>query len=140
MRSPGKRSEDAKEYYSNSTPTWSQQQEQGHPVTNMMSNPVADSDTLNNNSPNLHLTLPAGAGSRFASDPEKGGYNNAASIQSSESTANTTVAVVLDPEVIKKLRTKIDWRLVPLVSVLYLCSFLDRVNIGQYKGQETLIV
>ncbi|KAI1315500.1 hypothetical protein EDD11_000733 [Mortierella claussenii] len=34
---------------------------------------------------------------------------------------------------IAKLRAKIDRRLVPLVSTLYLCSFLDRVNIGNAK-------
>ncbi|KAF9580615.1 hypothetical protein BGW38_002668 [Lunasporangiospora selenospora] len=36
----------------------------------------------------------------------------------------------LDPMAVKKLRRKLDFHLVPLVSILYLCSFLDRVNIG----------
>ncbi|KAG0306693.1 hypothetical protein BGZ98_001894 [Dissophora globulifera] len=39
----------------------------------------------------------------------------------------------LEPDAVKKLKAKIDRRLVPLVSVLYLCSFLDRVNIGNAK-------
>ncbi|KAG0238784.1 major facilitator superfamily domain-containing protein [Mortierella sp. GBAus27b] len=34
---------------------------------------------------------------------------------------------------VKKLRWKIDKRLVPMLSLLYLCSFLDRVNIGNAK-------
>ncbi|KAG0004143.1 hypothetical protein BGZ80_001673 [Entomortierella chlamydospora] len=39
----------------------------------------------------------------------------------------------LDPAVIGRLRRKIDFHLIPLISVLYLCSFLDRVNIGNAK-------
>ncbi|KAG0323303.1 hypothetical protein BGZ99_002862, partial [Dissophora globulifera] len=39
----------------------------------------------------------------------------------------------LDPIVVAKLRRKIDLHLIPLISVLYLCSFLDRVNIGNAK-------
>ncbi|KAF9354937.1 hypothetical protein BGX26_007189 [Mortierella sp. AD094] len=39
----------------------------------------------------------------------------------------------LDPVAIGKLRRKIDFHLIPLISVLYLCSFLDRVNIGNAK-------
>ncbi|KAG0294555.1 hypothetical protein BGZ97_005058 [Linnemannia gamsii] len=112
-------------------PTLGHQQEQVRPITKMMSNPISDSLTLNNDSPNLHLSPPVGAGARFASDPEKGDCNSAASIHSSESSLGSTKSAELDPALIKKLRTKIDWRLVPLTSVLYLCSFLDRVNIGQ---------
>lgn len=33
-------------------------------------------------------------------------------------------------EEIKKVRWKIDKRLIPLLAVMYLCSFLDRANIG----------
>ncbi|KAG0310547.1 hypothetical protein BGZ99_000307 [Dissophora globulifera] len=39
----------------------------------------------------------------------------------------------LDPVAVAKLRRKVDLRLIPLISVLYLCSFLDRVNIGNAK-------
>jgi len=53
----------------------------------------------------------------------------------------------LDPVAVGKLRRKIDWHLIPLISVLYLCSFLDRVNIGKltvgsstYKRRERLRV
>ncbi|KAF9359714.1 hypothetical protein BGX34_008201 [Mortierella sp. NVP85] len=47
----------------------------------------------------------------------------------------------LDPVAVGKLRRKIDWHLIPLISVLYLCSFLDRVNIGnaQVAGLSTHI-
>ncbi|KAG9324810.1 hypothetical protein KVV02_004683 [Mortierella alpina] len=38
-----------------------------------------------------------------------------------------------DPAQIARLRRKIDWRLLPLLSLMYLCSFLDRVNIGNAK-------
>ncbi|KAG0347967.1 hypothetical protein BG004_006445 [Podila humilis] len=39
----------------------------------------------------------------------------------------------LDPIKVAKLRRKLDWHLIPLIAVLYLCSFLDRVNIGNAK-------
>ena len=38
-----------------------------------------------------------------------------------------------DEKEIRKLMWKLDRRIVPLVGVLYLCSFLDRVNIGHAK-------
>ncbi|KAF9339435.1 hypothetical protein BGZ91_005895 [Linnemannia elongata] len=131
--------DDTKDYY-NTTPTWNQPQQQDQPaLTKIMTNPVSDSDTLNNDSPHLHqppaITPAAGADETgFSSDPEKGGYNNKdTSIQGSESGKDSMTTTILDPVAIKKLRTKIDWRLVPLVSVLYLCAFLDRVNIGNAK-------
>ncbi|KAF9141207.1 hypothetical protein BGX30_005266 [Mortierella sp. GBA39] len=44
-------------------------------------------------------------------------------------------ALIFDPnsEEIKKVRWKIDKRLIPLLAVMYLCSFLDRANIGNAK-------
>ncbi|KAF9167629.1 hypothetical protein DFQ26_003785 [Actinomortierella ambigua] len=39
----------------------------------------------------------------------------------------------IDPEKVRQLRWKIDIHLIPLLSVLYLLSFLDRVNIGNAK-------
>lgn len=33
-----------------------------------------------------------------------------------------------DPAQVARLRRKIDWRLLPLLSLMYLLSFLDRVN------------
>ncbi|KAF9167630.1 hypothetical protein DFQ26_003786 [Actinomortierella ambigua] len=39
----------------------------------------------------------------------------------------------IDPEKVRKLRWKIDLHLLPLLALLYLMSFLDRVNIGNAK-------
>ncbi|KAF9435582.1 hypothetical protein BGZ76_005956 [Entomortierella beljakovae] len=50
-----------------------------------------------------------------------------------DSEKNLASASELDPVVIGKLRRKIDLHLIPLIAVLYLCSFLDRVNIGNAK-------
>lgn len=36
-------------------------------------------------------------------------------------------------EEIRKVRWKIDKRLIPLLTVMYLCSFLDRANIGMLR-------
>ncbi|KAF9180833.1 hypothetical protein BGZ51_005876 [Haplosporangium sp. Z 767] len=67
-----------------------------------------------------------------AQDPEKGGVGAVHSVNGSE--ADTTEETIeLDPVAVKKLRAKIDRRLIPLLSILYLCSFLDRVNIGNAK-------
>ncbi|KAG9324802.1 hypothetical protein KVV02_004675 [Mortierella alpina] len=38
-----------------------------------------------------------------------------------------------DSKEIRRVRWKVDRRLIPLLSVLYLCSFMDRVNIGNAK-------
>ncbi|KAG0380461.1 hypothetical protein BGX24_008096 [Mortierella sp. AD032] len=44
-------------------------------------------------------------------------------------------SLAFDPnsEEIKKVRWKVDKRLIPLLAVMYLCSFLDRANIGNAK-------
>lgn len=144
LGSNSSRDDDTKEYC-NTTPTWNQQQQDQSGVTRIMSNPVSDSDTLNNDSPHLHQPPTANATAEsgvagVSSDPEKGGYNNKdMSIQSNGSSTDSTTRTVLDPVAIKKLRTKIDFRLVPLVSVLYLCSFLDRVNIGKLQGERRVV-
>ncbi|KAF8939303.1 major facilitator superfamily domain-containing protein [Dissophora ornata] len=38
-----------------------------------------------------------------------------------------------DSEEVRRVRWKVDKRLIPMLSLLYLCSFLDRVNIGNAK-------
>ncbi|KAF9435583.1 hypothetical protein BGZ76_005957 [Entomortierella beljakovae] len=43
------------------------------------------------------------------------------------------VAFDPDSEEIRRVRWKVDKRLIPLLSILYLCSFLDRSNIGNAK-------
>ena len=40
----------------------------------------------------------------------------------------------LDPAVERALIRKIDWKLLPFLSLLYLLSFLDRANIGEYHA------
>jgi hypothetical protein len=42
----------------------------------------------------------------------------------------TQMQMEIDPEVEKRVRRKLDWHLIPLVSALYLLAFLDRSNIG----------
>ena len=37
---------------------------------------------------------------------------------------------VLTPEEEKRLWRKIDWHIVPIITIMYLCSFVDRSNIG----------
>lgn len=38
--------------------------------------------------------------------------------------------VQFDPEAERKLRNKLDYMIVPTVSILYLFCFIDRANIG----------
>ncbi|KAI7855578.1 major facilitator superfamily domain-containing protein [Circinella umbellata] len=45
----------------------------------------------------------------------------------------TSAYVPPDEKEVRKLMWKLDRRIVPLVAILYLCSFLDRVNIGHAK-------
>lgn len=42
-------------------------------------------------------------------------------------------SLLVDPEAEKKLLWKIDWKILPVIIPLYVCSFLDRVNIGKYR-------
>lgn len=44
-----------------------------------------------------------------------------------------TTSVVLDQKGKRRLMFKLDRRIVPYLALLYLCSFLDRVNIGNAK-------
>ena len=39
----------------------------------------------------------------------------------------------VDPVEAKKIVRKVDWRLVPLLGLLYMLTFLDRVNIGNAR-------
>lgn len=63
-------------------------------------------------------------------DLEQGAQDSAISSVSTydAETLNSLKSITLDPAAIKRLTRKIDRRLVPLVSILYLLSFLDRVN------------
>ena len=41
----------------------------------------------------------------------------------------------IDPQAERRLLRKLDWRLIPWLSLLYLMSFLDRTSIGNAKIQ-----
>ncbi|KAI2283162.1 hypothetical protein LOZ03_006798 [Ophidiomyces ophidiicola] len=45
--------------------------------------------------------------------------------------------VQFDPVAERRLRTKIDWYIVPTVSLLYLFCFIDRANIGESLSPRT---
>ncbi|KAF8316360.1 hypothetical protein DL93DRAFT_2166201 [Clavulina sp. PMI_390] len=58
------------------------------------------------------------------------------SLNDSELATSTTggdAALEMTPAEYRKLRRRVDWRILPYCSLLYLLSFLDRVNIGQAK-------
>ncbi|CDS09767.1 hypothetical protein LRAMOSA02444 [Lichtheimia ramosa] len=59
-------------------------------------------------------------------------YPNYSSSESKAYHVDTT-SVVLDQKEKRRLMFKLDRRIVPYLALLYLCSFLDRVNIGNAK-------
>lgn len=44
-------------------------------------------------------------------------------------------AAGIDPVAEKKLLRKIDFRLIPILWLLFLCAFIDRINIGNARIQ-----
>lgn len=44
-------------------------------------------------------------------------------------------AADIDPVAEKKLLWKIDWHLIPILWLLFLCAFIDRINIGNARIQ-----
>jgi hypothetical protein len=52
-----------------------------------------------------------------------------------ESYTSPRDSFVIDPEAERRIVRKLDWRLIPWLSLLYLISFLDRTNIGNAKIQ-----
>ncbi|KAK5124459.1 hypothetical protein LTR85_001676 [Meristemomyces frigidus] len=61
-----------------------------------------------------------------ATDPEK-------DVQEALAIDDVSGSPAMDPALEKRVLRKLDWNLVPLVSVLYLLAFLDRSNIGNAK-------
>ncbi|KAI8137173.1 major facilitator superfamily domain-containing protein [Fennellomyces sp. T-0311] len=59
-----------------------------------------------------------------------GSYGQELSIAATYSTQN---ALYVDDKEQRRLLRKIDLRIMPLVTIFYLCSFLDRINIGNAK-------
>ncbi|KAL5420513.1 hypothetical protein PMIN04_006451 [Paraphaeosphaeria minitans] len=50
-----------------------------------------------------------------------------------EAGAGADARMQIDPEMEKRVRRKLDWHIIPLVSALYLLAFLDRSNIGNAR-------
>lgn len=46
-----------------------------------------------------------------------------------------TSSIIIDPDAEKKLIRKIDIRLIPILCLLLLCAFVDRINIGNARIQ-----
>jgi len=63
-----------------------------------------------------------------AQELEKGGLS-----RDVNDSPNSHDGTFIDPEVEKTLIRKLDWNLIPLVSMLYLLAFLDRSNIGNAR-------
>ena len=47
----------------------------------------------------------------------------------------TKTSEPIDPMVQKKLVRKCDWHVLPMISILYLVAFIDRINIGNARIQ-----
>lgn len=45
----------------------------------------------------------------------------------------TSTGFIEDPELTKKLHKKVDWRLIPVLTMLYLMSYMDRSLIGNAR-------
>ncbi|CAO3563423.1 unnamed protein product [Mortierella alpina] len=71
-----------------------------------------------------------------ASKPRSSNFGDKSDLADDSSRSYSTLETqAFDPDSkeIRRVRWKVDRRLIPLLSVLYLCSFLDRVNIGNAK-------
>jgi hypothetical protein len=44
-----------------------------------------------------------------------------------------------DPETVRKIMRKVDLRLVPILSLLYMWAFIDRSNLGNVRDAPSLI-
>lgn len=49
-----------------------------------------------------------------------------------ETGSSESSSVQFDKEAERRLRSKIDWAIIPIVSIVYLMCFIDRANIGKY--------
>lgn len=73
----------------------------------------------------------AEAGDVISSSAEKSpGENRLERDAEAEAGSGAPTRVQIDPELERRVRRKLDWHLIPLVSGLYLLAFLDRSNIG----------
>lgn len=63
---------------------------------------------------------------------ERGNARYPIEFKDSVDTSDPEAGLTFDPnsEEVKKVRWKVDKRFIPLLAVMYLCSYLDRANIG----------
>lgn len=99
------------------------------------SNPSSTSLSLQNNSPPTHVHQQSNSRKNSASDIRHGGTSKAEEIARIDALATGPGVSMasfahLDE---KKILRKMDLRLIPMLALLYLLSFLDRGNIGNAK-------
>ncbi|KAG0236414.1 hypothetical protein BGW42_003572 [Actinomortierella wolfii] len=66
-------------------------------------------------------------------DKEEGSNDKCEETDDFERSQSTLTPFDPNSKEIRRLRRKIDWRLMPMLSIIYLCSYLDRANIGNSK-------
>lgn len=54
-------------------------------------------------------------------------------IESPDASDTQSESPDIDYEAEKRLLRKLDWHILPVVAPLYVCSFLDRINIGKQQ-------
>lgn len=69
---------------------------------------------------------------RMQDDSLQNGENSVKNIDKAEQDIGlgSRIRTQIDPELERRVRRKLDWHIIPLVSTLYLLAFLDRSNIG----------
>ena len=69
---------------------------------------------------------------RMQDDSLQNGENSVKNMNKAEQDIGlgSRTRIQIDPELERRVRRKLDWHIIPLVSALYLLAFLDRSNIG----------
>jgi hypothetical protein len=68
------------------------------------------------------------------SDPDQREIHSASPSSSDKEGRNEREGLTWTDDEERKIRRKLDFRVVPLVTLLYLLCFLDRANVGQYAS------
>jgi hypothetical protein len=68
------------------------------------------------------------------SDPDQREIYSASPSSSDKGGRNEREGLTWTDDEERKIRRKLDFRVVPLVTLLYLLCFLDRANVGQYAS------
>jgi hypothetical protein len=69
------------------------------------------------------------------SDPNQREIHSASPSSSDKEGRNEREGLTWTDDEERKIRRKLDFRVVPLVTLLYLLCFLDRANVGQYASK-----